>query len=637
MPRLRWTSAVTDTSAPSLSQLLAWLNRRYRMGVASIAVIVAAIVLLAFFDVQASRSLDRASATLVTADRAQVLTLDRQLAIRGFLLSGDSSFLTPGLAARAPLRAAVDSLVFLTRDDPSQHAAARALSSSIARWDSAYADRVLANDSLRGPRRAVLDQLTRGRLLYAPVRTGFATIIAHQHRRQASEATVERALRGMALAVAIVAVISLAFLFRYFRDNLHRQGEHLVDQQAKLKEQSRELEQYVDVLQSQAAELEITIEQLRETERELDRRTTAAEASERRVREVLESIPAGFFAADRDLRFTYVNPQYEAMAGRDCAQLLGSPLASMYSEFAGSHFEQRCRDVLQSGRASTFIEWEPATGQWLELHAYRTASGGLSVYLRDVTEQRALEAQFQQAQKMEAVGQLAGGIAHDFNNLLTVISSFTQFALESTPSNSSVRDDLGQVLAATERATSMTRQLLTLSRRQVLQPRVLDLNCVIDELMPMLRRLIPANIRIVRDAAPDPGTVWADEHQIGQVLLNLALNARDAMPHGGTLVIETSNMELDGSRMGGQRVAALASHVMIAVTDTGIGMDATTRERLFEPFFTTKPVGRGTGLGLSTVQRIVHQSGGSIQVSSEPGEAHRSTYTCLAIWVNRRP
>jgi signal transduction histidine kinase/ActR/RegA family two-component response regulator len=277
-----------------------------------------------------------------------------------------------------------------------------------------------------------------------------------------------------------------------------------------------------------------------------------------------------------------------------------------------------------------------AQGGWRTLESICTsllhdpAVAGIVVNSRDVTERRTAEEalrasqqQLLQAQKMDAVGRLAGGVAHDFNNLLTAIRGNAELLLFDIPQGDPRRDDVEEIRKAADRAAALTRQLLAFSRRQVLQPRVLDLNGVVQDMERMLRRLIGEDVELVTRLAPGLAQVRADPGQVEQVVMNLAVNARDAMPAGGQLIVETSDVEPDDEFRRTFPYVVPGRYVMLCVSDTGQGMDPDTRERAFEPFFTTKPAGRGTGLGLSTVYGIVKQSGGYVWIESELGQGTR--------------
>ncbi|HYK43010.1 MAG TPA: ATP-binding protein, partial [Thermoanaerobaculia bacterium] len=293
--------------------------------------------------------------------------------------------------------------------------------------------------------------------------------------------------------------------------------------------------------------------------------------------------------------------------------------------------ETALRDAL-AGHRPYRIEHRVVRGDGSELWVYeradvvRDASGKpirVEGIVQDITDRRRLEEQFLQAQKMEAIGRLAGGVAHDFNNLLTAILGYTDLLLQQVGPADSMREDLEQIRNAGDRAAALTRQLLAFSRRQMLEPKVIDINVTVRQLEKMLRRILGEDVLLITSLDPDLDLVRADPGQLEQVIVNLVVNSRDAMPSGGTITIETRGTTLDGARDLGRFAIEKGSYVVVEVRDTGSGMDPATLARIFEPFFTTKEKGKGTGLGLATAYGIVKQSGGYIACDSEPGEGTR--------------
>ena len=285
------------------------------------------------------------------------------------------------------------------------------------------------------------------------------------------------------------------------------------------------------------------------------------------------------------------------------------------------------QDAIERGTSFDLeLELITATGRRISVRAtgVATMDHGRTVKItgafQDITERKRLEAQLSQSQRLEAVGQLAGGIAHDFNNLLTAIRGYAELARRGLGEDELRLDDLGEVIANADRAAALIRQLLAFGRRQVLEPRVVDPAEVVGDMASMLRRLLGEHIELATHMAPGLGCIKVDPSQLEQIVVNLAVNAADAMPDGGKLTIELCNIEFDAANVAADAGAVPGPYVLLAVSDTGVGMDEATRSHVFEPFFTTKEPGKGTGMGLATVYGIVKQSGGFIYVYSEPGQ-----------------
>lgn len=348
--------------------------------------------------------------------------------------------------------------------------------------------------------------------------------------------------------------------------------------------------------------------------------------SQQKLRIHFEHTPLAVVEWDLDFRVAAWNPSAERIFGYARQEALGQHARFIVPPQYREHVDQVWQALLkQAGGTRSTNDNVTKDGRSISCEWYNTPliddSGrvlGVASLVQDVTERVALEERLRQSQKMEAVGRLAGGVAHDFNNLLTVILGYSQILADGLPQGSRMAENTAQIKSAADRAAGITRQLLAFSRKTVLSPRIINLNDVVLNLDSLLRRLIGENIEVRTLPANDLGSVKADPSQIEQVLMNLALNARDAMPRGGTVSFETANVTLDGSYARDHQSVEPGSYVMLAVSDTGEGMTPETQARIFEPFYTTKEVGKGTGLGLSMVYGIVKQSGGYIWVYSEP-------------------
>jgi len=360
--------------------------------------------------------------------------------------------------------------------------------------------------------------------------------------------------------------------------------------------------------------------------------------SERKYRLLFETNPEPMFVYDFDtLRILAVNGAAVVRYGHTEPEFLQLTLRDIRPPEEQARLDEELAQRSADGAVRTGVRHWTKQGKRfdVDLIARPLEFAGRRARLvlaRDVSAQRQLEEQLRQSQKMEAVGQLAGGIAHDFNNLLTAILGSTQLLLHSTPPGDPRREDAEEIRHAGLRAAELTRQLLAFSRRQVLAPKVLDLNAVVANVDRMLRRLLGEDVELVTSLQPAAGAVNADPGQLEQVLLNLAVNARDAMPGGGRLSIGTTRVTFQEEPAERRHRMPAGDYVCLAVADTGVGMDETTQAHLFEPFFTTKEVGKGTGLGLATVYGIVKQSGGYIWVYSEVGHG-----TTVKVYLPRVP
>jgi PAS domain S-box-containing protein len=386
----------------------------------------------------------------------------------------------------------------------------------------------------------------------------------------------------------------------------------------------------VDFLDYLPAAVGRVLDQVR-TERELAESEARLRVSQERFEAFMNNSPTAAFLTDEDGRLLYVNRTWEERFGRSWDQWVGKTATELWPAEFANVLREHDRAVLEAGKALEVFETMPdahgVARQWLVYKfpvpdaSGRRLLGGIAL---DVTEKQKLEALLAQAQRMESIGVLAGGVAHDFNSLLTVILGNAELLLFDLGPDDPARELLGEITKAGEMAAALVRRLLAFGRRQVCVPQVLDLNALVTGTDQLLRRHVGPNVYVTTALDPTLYRVKADPGQLEQVLLNLVFNARDAMPAGGHLVIETRNTMLDEAFAERHPPAHPGAYAVLAVADTGVGMDDTLKARIFEPFFTTKEPGKGTGLGLSTVYGIVTQAGGYVEVLSHPG--HGTTF-----------
>jgi PAS domain S-box-containing protein len=360
---------------------------------------------------------------------------------------------------------------------------------------------------------------------------------------------------------------------------------------------------------------------------EIKRNEQALRRSEARYRSLVQSSVYGIYRSSLEGRFLDVNPALIAMLGYSSPEevLLLDPEKDVFAQPA--EHSRLIEEFRRTGRLDGFeVKWQRKDGRNIMVRiSGRAVSSAdepadvLEAIAEDVTDRRALEDQFRQAQKMEAVGRLAGGVAHDFNNLLMVISGYAEVILAGLDVDHPLHEKGRAIQLAADRATTLTRQLLAFSRKQLLELKVVDVNAIVDDMERLLRPLIGENVELGTVRSPEAAHTRADAGQLEQVLMNLVVNAKDAMPQGGKLTIRTQTVIVDERHRGGPQFIRPGNYVLLSVSDTGMGMDRETQSRIFEPFFTTKEKGKGTGLGLSTVYGIVKQTGGYVMVQSELG------------------
>lgn len=349
-------------------------------------------------------------------------------------------------------------------------------------------------------------------------------------------------------------------------------------------------------------------------------------------RATLSSIGDAVIATDPLLRITFLNAVAQELTGWSAKDAAGEPLANVspiIHETTRDPMHHPAAQSLAEGRVTALAEHtllvardgteRPIAGCAKPICDARGETTGAIMVFRDVSDSRRMEEQFRQSQKMEAVGRLAGGIAHDFNNLLTVIDGYCQLVEDDPTISQNSRTFLCEIHRAADRAAALTQQLLAFSRSQVLQPTLIDLNNIVASASSLLKRLIGEDVMMHLDLAPDLPGIRADRGQIEQILINFAVNARDAMPSGGEIFVTTARVHINAHNSSDQAGPVAGEYVMLAFRDTGMGMDESVRKRVFDPYFTTKEYGKGTGLGLATVSRIVKQSEGFLDLQSSPG------------------
>ncbi len=593
-----------------------WLRSRYRAALLILATIGAMSIALAIWLANAAGWVRHSRDVLRVSRDAHVQLLLEEAAIRGRVLTSDTTVWQSSTAARSAMRRTLDSLEFLTRDNAQQHHRAQEVIATVTRWWSDSAERAAAGSTAVAPP----EVRAEGQARFAEAQRRFSDFVNSEQELYRRRARLEYLVRIATTAATLAGLVFLAILVIRFERDFATQSSALVAKSQALDQQ----------LQASWDRLE------------------ALGVAKRRLEFLLESSPLATAIVDRDGVVEVANPAFHDLAATsDVAgtalataiprhdAVLAPLVAAALDEGLASINQEVVTDAHAPGEGPSAAPGTPRSTWLVNVYPLRTDAGetvGAGVVIADLTNERQREAQYRQAQRLESIGRLTGGIAHDFNNILTVIVGFGEMAAldvadslaGGTPVDPHAADSLEQVLLAAGRASALTRQLLAYGRQQVLHPESLLVSGVVREVDAMLRRVIGEDVTLVTRLPESLWPVRVDRSQVEQILMNLAVNARDAMPDGGQLVIEARNVELDDAYASRHVGTNPGAHVLLAVSDNGSGMDAATAARAFEPWFTTKEPGRGTGLGLATVYGIVKQSGGSIELYSEPG--HGTTF-----------
>jgi two-component system cell cycle sensor histidine kinase/response regulator CckA len=570
-------------------------------------------------DQRTARRVFHSSDVLREATDANHTAWNAESAVRKHLLRMEGGSAARYASARDSLLTHLEHLSALTRDNPEQQARVTTLREAIETWHGRFG--VPAFDSSL----TVRDVAVSGTLAFDAVTAAFDELIEAETQLRLERISAQRRVSRAGLAVLLLTILLSAFAFARTARQLsttieasflqHRRAE---EQAAELAHQATQLQEQAAMLEEQAAELEQRLEERDQTNALLERTATFLDSA-------LESAPIGVAFYDRSLRFQRVNEAIARINGIPAERHIGHSIEEVIPKLAPT-IRPIMERVLARNQAEpdVLIEGETparpgAMRRWLVTY-YPIAIGdqaplGVGAMVLDVTERTLLEEQLRQAQKMEAVGRLAGGIAHDFNNILTIIQSYAELLIADLAPGAPWRMEVEAIRGAADRATALSRQLLSFSRREVIIPRDLDLNEVVRGMETIIRRLLRQGMELEIDYHASPLNVRVDAGQLEQVLMNLAINAVDAMPGGGTLRIRSSR----SAEMPRAEGPCAEDCAVLSVSDTGSGMTKEVQERLFEPFFTTKPAGQGTGLGLATAYAIVRDAHGVIRVESTVG------------------